>query len=95
MADRDPSRYGPTVAPTTARALAERLPQSVAAAVLELLTGDLLVSPYRVGKPLQRELARVWSVRRGTYRILYEIDDVERVVRVLDVSHRGDVYRRK
>lgn len=39
------------------------------------------------------ELAGVWSARRGTYRILYEIDDVERVVRVLDVSHRGDVYR--
>lgn len=93
MADRDPSRYGPTVAPTTARALAERLPQSVASAVLEFLTGDLLVSLYRVGKPLQRELAGVWSARRGTYRILYEIDDVERVVRVLDVSHRGDVYR--
>ncbi len=35
----------------------------------------------------------MWSARRGTYRILYEIDDVERVVRVLDVSHRGDVYR--
>lgn len=28
-----------------------------------------------------------------TYRILHEIDGVGRVVRVLDVSHRGEIYR--
>lgn len=82
-----------TVAPAAARALAERLPEAVAAALLEFLTGDLLVSPHRVGKPLQRELTGVWSARRGTYRVLYEIDDVNGAVRVLDVNHRGDIYR--
>ncbi len=61
--------------------------------MLEFLTGDLLVSPHQVGKPLQRELAGVWSARRGTYRVLYEIDDADKAVRVPEVGHRGDVYR--
>lgn len=63
--------------------------------MLEFLTGDLLSAPRRVGKPLQRELVGVWSARRGTYRVLYEIDERNRVVRVVDVNHRGDAYRRR
>jgi mRNA-degrading endonuclease RelE of RelBE toxin-antitoxin system len=33
------------------------------------------------------------SARRGTYRIIYRIDDKNRVVTVVDVDHRRDVYR--
>lgn len=88
--------------------MSERLPQSVATAVLEFLHGDLLRTlrtPRRVGHELQRELAGTWSARRGTYRILYEIHEETATpaagsgglgtVRVLDVDHRGDVYRRR
>lgn len=31
--------------------------------------------------------------RVGNYRILYEIDDVEKTVKILKVGHRKDVYR--
>jgi len=86
--------------------LSERLPSAVAVAVLEFLHGDLLRAPRRVGHELQRELLGTWSARRGSYRILYEIhDDVPEVsgklpeeagfVRVVDVDHRRDVYRRR
>ena len=34
-----------------------------------------------------------WRVRIGDYRIVYEIDDVNRVVTVLHIGHRRDVYR--
>jgi hypothetical protein len=40
-----------------------------------------------------RELTGVRSARRGAFRILYEIDDVIRLVTVLCVEHRADVYR--
>jgi mRNA-degrading endonuclease RelE of RelBE toxin-antitoxin system len=33
------------------------------------------------------------SARRGTYRILYRIDDTHRVVTVLAVGPRSDIYR--
>ena len=36
---------------------------------------------------------RDWRVRVGDYRVLYEIDDAEKAVRVLSVKHRRDAYR--
>ncbi len=34
-----------------------------------------------------------WRIRVGQYRVIYEIEDVIRVVTVLDVGHRRDIYR--
>jgi mRNA interferase RelE/StbE len=34
-----------------------------------------------------------WRIRVGEHRILYEIDDNNRLVRVNRVRHRRDVYR--
>ena len=36
---------------------------------------------------------KAFSARRGTYRIIYRINDKNRVVTVVDVDHRRDVYR--
>ena len=33
-----------------------------------------------------------WRIRVGEYRVLYEIDDKAKVVRVMRVRHRRDVY---
>lgn len=35
-----------------------------------------------------------YRVRQGAYRIVYEIDDAARVVRIVKVGHRREVYRR-
>jgi mRNA interferase RelE/StbE len=34
-----------------------------------------------------------WRIRVGDYRIIYEIADVVRIVRINRVRHRRDVYR--
>lgn len=34
-----------------------------------------------------------YRVRQGRYRVLYEIEDAERVVTVVKIGHRKDVYR--
>ncbi len=70
-----------------------RLPERIAAAVVEFMLGPLCENPRRVGHPLQRELAGLWSARRGAYRVVYEIDDAGRTVTVLRIDHRSDVYR--
>ena len=70
-----------------------RLPERLAAAVVEFVLGPLCENPRRVGHPLQRELAGLWSARRGAYRVVYEIDDAEQRVTVLRIDHRSDVYR--
>ncbi|MDT5348490.1 MAG: mRNA interferase RelE/StbE [Mycobacterium sp.] len=70
------------------------LPPRVVSAVVEFAFGDLAREPRRVGKPLRRELAGVFSARRGPYRVLYRIDDDRSIVSILRVDHRADVYRR-
>ena len=75
------------------RALTDRLPESVAGAVIEFLTSTLVERPRRVGKPLRGELTGIWTARRGTYRILYRLNDQPREVIVLRIEHRADVYR--
>ena len=76
-----------------ARAIREVMSEAVAFAVIDFITGPLLDIPRRVGAPLRDELEGVWGARRGTYRILYRIDDDRYEVIVLRVGHRRDVYR--
>ncbi len=85
--------YELVVTPTAAKAISEQLPEPVAAAVIEFLTTSLIREPRRVGKQLRRELAGIWSARRGTYRVLYRSHEHPREVVVLRIEHRGDVYR--
>jgi len=79
--------------PTVRWALAEILPEAVAAAAYEFITGPLLEEPHRVGKQLLPPLDDRFSARRGTYRVIYRIDDEARVITVVDIGHRRDVYR--
>jgi mRNA interferase RelE/StbE len=75
-----------------ARRQIDRLPISVAAAVIETL--DAIESnPRRLGKPLRFELEGCWSARRGPYRIVYRINETTHTVSVLAVAHRADIYR--
>lgn len=76
------------------RRISEVLPEPVAAAVVQFITGDLLSNPRRVGKELVGPLEGIWSARRGQYRVLYEINDQTRTVTVVDVDHRSGIYGR-
>lgn len=85
--------YELVVALPAARAIAEKLPEAVSAAVIDFITGPLIQNPQGVGGQLRNELAGIYSARRGTYRMLYRINESARTVTVLRVDHRGDVYR--
>jgi mRNA interferase RelE/StbE len=87
------SPYELVLTPPAQRAIASGLPEAVAVAVVELLTTSLIENPHRVGKQLHHDLQGIWSARRGTYRVLYRINDDSREVVVLRVEHRRDAYR--
>ena len=84
--------YRVVVTRTAARQLAEKLPETVAAACVEFLYGPLAQNPQRVGARLRKPFEGHWRARRGEYRVRYTIDEVLAEVRVLDVSHRRDAY---
>lgn len=83
-------RYKLRLSSTARRALSETLPEQVAAAVWEFVTGPLLDNPHRVGKQLRFRLEGHYAARRGQYRVTYRILDDEVVVEVIKMSHRSD-----
>jgi len=85
--------YDVQLAASAARALHDKLPHNVAAAVIEFVTGSLRANPRRVGKPLTRELRGRYAARRGSYRIIYTIDDADNMITVLRIEHRAHAYR--
>lgn len=85
--------YELILTPPARRAITDRLPESVSVAATDFITTALIQNPQRVGKQLRFELDGVWSARRGTYRVLYRINEDAHEVIVLRIEHRNDVYR--
>ena len=71
----------------------QRLPDKIAAAVLEFVLGPLLENPQRVGRSLRGDLTGLHAARVGSYRIVYEVAEADHKVTVLDIDHRADIYR--
>ena len=92
-ADFSADPYELILTPPARRAITERLPEAVAAAVINFLTTTLVNDPHRVGKPLRGDLAGIWSARRGSYRVLCQLHQDAREVIVLRIEHRRDAYR--
>jgi mRNA interferase RelE/StbE len=68
------------------------IPLSAAWAIFEFIHGPLRQDPWRVSKPLHDELEGFRAARRGEYRVVFRIDE-ERVIGVVRVDHRSDIYR--
>jgi mRNA-degrading endonuclease RelE of RelBE toxin-antitoxin system len=88
-----PRRFELVLTPPAQRAISNKLPEAVATAVVNFMSTALLDNPYRVGKQLGNELSGIWAARRGTYRILYRINEQLHEVVVLRIEHRRDAYR--
>ncbi|MDT4903723.1 MAG: mRNA interferase RelE/StbE [Pseudonocardiales bacterium] len=86
-------RYELVIAPTARRQPTEHLPEAVAFAAYEFIVGPLLDNPHRVGKRLRPPLDDRHSARRGTYRVIYRINNTRRTVTVVGVIPRSDAYR--
>lgn len=74
------------------RALQNELPEPVAWAAYTFITERLPANPYRIGGPLEGPYSGMRSAHLGTYRVVYRIDDQARIVYVLAIRLRGDVY---
>jgi mRNA interferase RelE/StbE len=69
-----------------------RLPLDVRFRVANALRG-LAADPRPVGSRKLAGTKHDWRTRVGDYRVIYEIADSIRVVRVYRVRHRREVYR--
>jgi mRNA interferase RelE/StbE len=92
-ASRKQSPYTILFSRQTRRNLHEDLPLEVAIAATETISHSIAVNPYRAGKPLNEPFDGYHSARRGTYRIIYRINEAKRVVEIHSIRHRRDAYR--
>ncbi len=70
-----------------------RLPPKLVDAVLRYLAGPLTENPLRATKPLGAELDGLRAGYVGiAYRVLVRIDEDARIVQVMRIAHRADVY---
>lgn len=97
MNEEPPEPYTVQLSRGARRALTEAPPiglkTAVAMAAHEFIVSRLPLNPHRIGKPLLPPRAGEWSARMGTFRVLYEIQEERRLVRVLAVEPRADAYR--
>ena len=70
----------------------KRLPSQIRSRVVTALR-SLAKNPRPSGSRKLAGTKHDWRVRVGDYRIIYEIADVIRVVRVQRIRHRREVYR--
>ncbi len=87
-------KYQPVFSPTAQRQIG-LLPEKIATAAIEFIFGDLSGNPYMVGTPLRKPLLGKYKATRGTYRIIYMIDDTKMEVIIQDIVARADAYRRR
>ena len=86
-------RYDVRLSRRARQNLHENLSLDVAAAAMETTGGPLATNPHRVGKPLNEPCDGYYAARRGTYRIIYRINEEKRTVEVHSIRHRRDAYR--
>ncbi|MEM1186845.1 MAG: type II toxin-antitoxin system RelE/ParE family toxin [Planctomycetota bacterium] len=75
----------------SARRELEDLPDQVAARLLQRIEA-LVENPRPRGAIKLRGSVDLWRIRSGDYRVVYRIDDAERLVDVIAARHRRDAY---
>ena len=49
--------------------------------------------PYPVGCKKLKDKENFWRIRIGNYRVLYEIDNSNKSIKIYRVRHRKDAYK--
>ena len=84
--------YSVLIKTSAAKELEAVEPRSVRARIVSRLRG-LARSPRPPGSQKLAGHDERYRIRQGAYRIVYSVDDGARVVEIVKVGHRREVYR--
>ena len=85
------ARYKVEVAKSVQKTLL-KLPKKDVESIISSIEG-LARNPYPDGCRKLRGEDNVYRTRKGRYRIIYEVVDLDLIVLVLKVGHRKSIYR--
>ena len=71
----------------------KRLDKPVRQKIFERIEIYLSKDPIGLGKPLRQNLSGMFRYRYGDYRIIYIVDIPNRLLTILEVGHRKEIYR--
>ncbi len=52
---------------------------------------DAILNDYHIRKPLKEELFGMWSLRLGSFRIIYKVQN--KIIEVITIGSRANVYK--
>ena len=70
----------------------KKLEASLFTSIVEKIK-SLSVNPHSSGSRKLSGSQNDWRIRIGDYRVLYEIDNKARTIKIMRVKHRREVYR--
>ncbi|MFH1830086.1 MAG: type II toxin-antitoxin system RelE/ParE family toxin [Pseudomonadota bacterium] len=70
------------------------LPKTIRKLIKRAIEERLAIDPIGLGKPLRYSLKRHRRLRVGDYRIVYRIDHEKRIITIVVIKHRKDVYEK-
>lgn len=82
-------RYEKTVIEQDIPRLDKTAAKQIRSAVEKKLTRD----PYTFGKPLRYSKHGLRSLRAGDYRVIFGIKEEVRIVAIVRIGHRRDIYK--
>jgi len=68
------------------------LPKTIKNIIKKAIEERLMLDPIGFGKPLRFSLKGHRRLRVGDYRVVYRIDEKRKMVVVITIKHRKDVY---
>ena len=71
----------------------KKLDRQTAARIIAYLEVVAAGDARAKGKALTGQLGGFWRYRVGDWRVICRIEDQRLIILVIDVGHRGDIYR--
>lgn len=71
-----------------------KLPHSLVPMIRKAIETRLTIDPIGLGKPLTHDLKGLYRLRVSDYRIVYSVDVKNKVVTIVTIKHRKDVYEK-
>ncbi len=71
------------------------LPKTMRQRIRAAIETRLMTDPVGFGKPLQHSLKGHRRLRVGDYRVVFRLNAEKRLVTIVAIAHRKDIYERK
>jgi len=84
--------YSLSIKPSAAKELQSISDKATLTRLIEKVK-SLATQPHPSGSEKLAGRPNLYRVRQGNYRVIYSVDDEARVIDVVKVGHRKDVYR--